>query len=51
MCIRDRTWRDEKGGNPDENISNLTATCIHRTAAVDVIGTAPGVTSGSGTTL
>ena len=46
-----QTWRDEKGGNPDENIADLTATCIHRTAAVDVIGTAPGVQSGSGTTL
>ena len=46
-----QTWRDQKGGNPDENISNLTATIQCATAITDVIGTAPGVTSGSGTTL
>lgn len=45
------TYRDEKGGNPDENVSNLTAACINRRADVDIIGTFPGVSSGSGTTL
>ena len=43
-----QTWRDEKGGNPDENISNLTATIQCATAITDVIGTAPGVVRGSG---
>jgi len=46
-----QTWRDQKGGNPDENVSNLTATIQCATAITDVIGTAPGVSSGSGTTL
>ena len=46
-----QTWRDQKGGNPDENISNLTATIQCATAITDVIGTAPGVSSGSGTTI
>ena len=46
-----QTWRDQKGGNPDENISNLTATIQCARAITDVIGTAPGVSSGSGTTL
>ena len=46
-----QTWRDEKGGNPDENVGDLTATIQAATAITDVIGTAPGVSSGSGTTL
>ena len=46
-----QTWRDQKGGNPDENVSNLTATIQCATAITDGIGTAPGVSSGSGTTL
>ena len=33
----------QKGGNPDENVSNLTATIPRATAITDVIGTAPGV--------
>ena len=46
-----QTWRDEKGGNPAENVGDLTATIQAATAITDVIGTAPGVSSGSGTTL
>lgn len=46
-----QTWRDEKGGNPDENVGDLTATIQAATAITDVIGTAPGVANGSGTTL
>ena len=46
-----QTWRDEKGGNPDENVGDLTATIQAATAITDVIGAAPGVSSGSGTTL
>ena len=46
-----QTWRDEKGGNPDANDGDLTATIQAATAITDVIGTAPGVSSGSGTTL
>ena len=46
-----QTWRDEKGGNPDENVGDLTATIQAATAITDVFGTAPGVSSGSGTTL
>ncbi len=42
------TWRDESGGNPDENISNLTSNFYTATAITDVIGTAPGVVRGSG---
>ena len=42
------TWRDESGGNPDEDISNLTSNFYTATAITDVIGTAPGVVRGSG---
>ena len=42
------TWRDEAGGNPDENISNLRSYIYTATAITDVIGTAPGVVRGSG---
>ena len=41
-------WRDEAGGNPDENISNLRSYIYTATAITDVIGTAPGVVRGSG---
>ena len=36
---------------PDENVGDLTATIQAATAITDVIGTAPGVSNGSGTTL
>ena len=41
-------WRDQAGGNPDENISNLRSYIYTATAITDVIGTAPGVVRGSG---
>ena len=34
-----QTWRDEKGGNPDENVGDLTARSS-RNSTTDVIGTA-----------
>jgi hypothetical protein len=42
------TWRDQSGGNPDENIGNLRSYVYTATAITDVIGTAPGVARGSG---
>jgi len=41
-------WRDQAGGNPDENIGNLRSYFYTATAITDVIGTAPGVVRGSG---
>ena len=41
-------WRDQAGGNPDENIANPRSYFYTATAITDVIGTAPGVVRGSG---
>ena len=41
-------WRDQAGGNPDENIGNLRSYFYTATAITDGIGTAPGVVRGSG---
>jgi hypothetical protein len=45
------TWRDEAGGNPDEDISNLNCDIYTATAITDVIGTAPGLVKGSGSSF
>jgi hypothetical protein len=46
-----QTFDDQAAGNIDEAVSDATATIITGTAIIDVIGTAPGVTEGSGTTF
>lgn len=46
-----QTFRDEAGGNVDEDVSDATVTLITGTAITDVIGTAPGISEGSGTTF
>ena len=38
-----QTFRDEAGGNPDEDIADATGTIFTATAITDVIGTAPTV--------
>lgn len=45
------TWRDEAGGNPDEDISDLNCDIYTATAITDVIGTAPGLVKGSGSSF
>lgn len=45
------TWQDEAGGNPDEDISNLNCDIYTATAITDVIGTAPGLVKGSGSSF
>lgn len=45
------TWRDEAGGNTDEDISGLNCDIYTATAITDVIGTAPGLVKGSGSSF
>jgi hypothetical protein len=45
------TWQDEAGGNPDEDISDLNCDIYTATAITDVIGTAPGLVKGSGSSF
>ena len=45
------TWQDEAGGNPDEDVSDLNCDIYTATAITDVIGTAPGIVKGSGSTF
>lgn len=45
------TWQDEAGGNTDEDISGLNCDIYTATAITDVIGTAPGLVKGSGSSF
>ncbi len=44
-------WRDQAGGNIDESVSNLSYQAIRGTATGNIIGTAPGIVEGSGTSF
>jgi len=46
-----QTFRDESGGNPDENIADATSTIFTATAITDVIGTAPTIIANAGNTF